>query len=149
MNAQSALSRRRFLENAASAVVAAGIVAPGVSSLRAADAAIRETKDFWFRLAPDGPYIDSQRDNRAFGFGDGRIFLSEDNARTWPYSAEFPDAENITFSCLLKNGNILFATREKLFLSADRLKSHDRLGLHAQHRLGCSQSASSIDHWTI
>src|SRR5438067_2001468 len=109
MNAQSALSRRRFLETAASAVVAAGIVAPGVSSLRAADAAIRETKDFWFRLAPDGPYIDSQRDNKAFGFDNGNIFLSEDNAKTWAHTAPFPDAVNITFSCLLKNGNVLFA----------------------------------------
>ncbi len=31
-------------------------------------------------------------------------------------TAAFPDAENITFSCILGNGNILFATREELFL---------------------------------
>ena len=74
--------------------------------------------------APEGPYIDSQRDNKAFGFGDGKIFLSEDNAKTWAHSAAFPEAENITFSVILKNGNILFATREQLFLSTDNLKTH-------------------------
>src|ERR1022692_4317199 len=55
-----------------------------------------ETKHFWYRLAPEGLYIDSQRDNKAFGFGSGKIFLSEDNGKTWPHSAEFPEAENIT-----------------------------------------------------
>lgn len=65
-----------------------------------------------------------QRENKAFGFGDGKIFLSEDNAKSWAHSAAFPDAANITFRCLLKNGNILFATRQKLFLSTDNLKSH-------------------------
>ena len=50
--------------------------------------------------------------------------MSEDNGRSWAHSAAFPDADNITFSCLLKNGNILFATREKLFLSTDNLKTH-------------------------
>ena len=52
------------------------------------------------RGAPEGPYIDSQRDNKAFGFGDGKIFLSEDNAKTWAHSAEFPYADAITFSVI-------------------------------------------------
>jgi hypothetical protein len=117
------ISRRKLL--AASAVAAASCVLDsGTSRLPAADSAIRETKDFYFRMAPEGPYIDSQRGNRAFGFGDSKIFLSEDNARTWAYSAPFPDAQNITFSCLLKNGNVLFATRNKLFLSTDNLRTH-------------------------
>ncbi len=121
-----ALDRRTFL----AATVAAGtasLSSLGVSDLRAADGATRETKDFWFRLAPPGPYIDSQRDNRAFGFGDGKIYLSEDNAKTWPHSAPFDDADNITFSVLLKNGNILFATRQKLFLSTDNLRTHQEI----------------------
>ncbi|MGC3972181.1 MAG: twin-arginine translocation signal domain-containing protein [Pirellulales bacterium] len=113
--------RRRFLQAAAALTVAGGI-GPGIGKLRAADA-VRETDHFWCRLASAGPYVDSQRENLAFGFGDGKIFLSDDNAATWGYSAAFDDAENITFSCLLKNGNVLFATREKLFLSKDKLKS--------------------------
>ena len=86
-----------------------------------------ETDHFWYRLAAAGPYIDSQRDNKAFGFSDGKIFLSKDNARTWPHSSEFPNAKNITFSCILKNGNILFATRTKLYLSSDNLKTHKQI----------------------
>jgi len=77
------------------------------------------TDHFWYRLQPEGPYIDSQRGNKAFGHADGRIYLSEDNSRTWPRNIAFPDAHNITFSYILKNGNILFSTREKLYLSAD------------------------------
>jgi hypothetical protein len=123
MTIQSSLRRRQFLA-AAAVATATGLAGPGVGSLRAADGAIRENEHFWFRLAPEGPYIDSQRDNKAFGFGDGMVFLSEDNGHTWTYSAPFPEAENITFSCLLRNGNILFATREKLFLSTDNLKTH-------------------------
>lgn len=118
----SPICRRRFLQ-ATAAVTAGGLLVP---SLHAAPA-VRETKHFWCRLAPEGPYIDSQREHRAFGFGDGKIYLSEDNAKTWRYSCDFPDAENITFSCLLKNGNVLFATREKLFLSTDNLTTHRQI----------------------
>src|SRR5438477_12902186 len=122
MKTQVSLHRRQFLVAAAAAT--GGLVGPGIGSLRAADGAVRENEHFWFRLAPEGPYIDSQRDNKAFGFGDGQIFLSEDNADSWAHSAAFDDAANITFSCLLRNGNVLFATREKLFLSSDNLRTY-------------------------
>src|SRR4051794_24310971 len=101
MKTTSCRSRREFVAAAAAAAVASNLFRPGDFGLSAAEAAVRETKDFWFRLAPEGPYIDSQRSNKAFGFGDGKIFLSEDNAQSWAYSAAFDDAANITFSCLL------------------------------------------------
>jgi hypothetical protein len=90
MHPQS-LPRRRFLGTVA-AVAAAGSV-PVLNLSRAFGAApIRETEHFWFRLAPEGPYIDSQRDNRAFGFGGGKVLLSEDCGQSWAHSAEFADA---------------------------------------------------------
>ena len=94
------------------------------TSLNAAPAIAGETEHFFYRAAPEGPYIDSQRDNKAFGFGSGKIFLSEDNAESWAHRAEFPDADKITWSVILKNGNILFATSAQLFLSKDNLKTH-------------------------
>lgn len=119
--------RRRFLGTAAAATVG-GLLSPNGSRLSAATAAAtRETEHFWCRLASEGPYVDSQRDHKAFGFRDGKIFLSENNGENWAYSATFPDAENITFSCILKNGNILFATRQKLFLSTDNLATHRQI----------------------
>ena len=72
-----------------------------------------QTDRFWYRLQPAGRYIDSQRGNRAFAYADGMLFLSEDNGRTWPRRLAFPDAQRITFSHILKNGNILFATSAK------------------------------------
>src|SRR5262245_45519907 len=93
-----ALHRRTFI-TVATATAAAGILS-GRRRLHAADSAIRENEHFFFRGAPEGPYIDSQLDNKAFGFGNGKIFLSDDNAKTWAYSSPFADAENITFSCL-------------------------------------------------
>jgi len=42
------------------------------------------TGHFWYRFAPEGPYVDSHRENKAFGFGGGEIFLSEDNGQAWP-----------------------------------------------------------------
>jgi hypothetical protein len=121
MNSHLALNRRYFIGTAAAA--AGGLLTRSLSRAQAA-AGTGENEHFWYRLAPEGPYIDSQRDHRAFGFGDGKISLSEDNGHTWAHHAECPEAENITFSVLLKNGNILFATRERLFLSTDNLNTH-------------------------
>lgn len=121
MNPPARLDRRRFLGHTA-ALAGGGLFGAGIVKLHAAAG---ETDQFHYRLAPaDGPYIDSQRGNRAFGFRGDKIHLSEDNGATWAHEATFPDAENITFSVLLKNGNVLFATRERLFLSTDNLATH-------------------------
>jgi len=85
------------------------------------------TDHFWYRQPSEGPYIESQRDNKAFGFADGMIFLSEDNGRTWSHAIAFPDAANITFSYILKNGNIVFGAGSKLYLSVDNLKTYERI----------------------
>jgi hypothetical protein len=127
MKTPSSHSRRQFIVATTAAVATGGILRPGRSRLHAAGAAVRETEHFWFRGGSEGPYVDSQRDNKAFGFDEGKIFLSDDNAESWAYSSPFADAENITFSCLLKNGNVLFATRNKLFLSTDNLRSHHEI----------------------
>src|SRR5690606_38482825 len=120
------LTRRRFLATTACGVSTSLIAAtnqsfplPPVQPYKTCS-----TEHFWYRLAPASPYIDSQRGSKAFAFGDGKIFLSEDNGKTWAHSAAFPNADNITFSCILKNGNILFATRAKLYLSTDNLKTY-------------------------
>jgi len=89
------------------------------------------TDHFWYRPQPKGPYVDSQRDNKAFGFTDEAVLLSEDNGRTWPHRTAFPNARNITFSCILKNGNILFATRSRLYLSTDDLKTYKQITVKA------------------
>lgn len=126
MNSQPSVNRRHFITRAAATT---GFVFAGPRCLLAAPAETveGETEHFKYRLAPAEPYIDSQRDHQAFAYGSGKIFLSEDNGRTWPHSAEFPNADNITFSCILKNGNVLFATRTRLFLSTDRLKSFEQI----------------------
>jgi hypothetical protein len=119
---QSEINRRRFIGS--TTAIAGGLILPATLDLSAAPNEIRSTKHFWYRLAPKMPYIDTQRDNQAFGFGDGKLFLSDDNGKTWPRSLAFADADNVTFSCFLKNGNIVFATRANLFLSTDRLKTY-------------------------
>jgi hypothetical protein len=120
------VTRRRFL--GAAAVAAGGMWMPGAVGLGSDPSAtpsdFPSTDHFWYRPQPAGPYIDSQRNNRAFGYAEGTIFLSEDNGRTWPYSAAFPDARQITFSCILNSGNVLFSTGSKLYLSADNLKTY-------------------------
>ncbi len=124
MTSLPTLGRRQFL--GATATTFGSLLLPGSPTLQAASAPAEpaSTEHFWYRLAPAGPYVDSQRDNKAFGFGDGKILVSEDNGLTWPHSAPFAEADNITFSCFLKNGSIVFATRAQLFLSTDNLKTH-------------------------
>ncbi|MCC6862360.1 MAG: hypothetical protein IT158_27540 [Bryobacterales bacterium] len=113
------------MQAGAAASAALGLVpgaqsgAPGIREPRAG-----ETEYFWYREQPPGKYIDSQRGDKAFAHAGGRVFLSADNGRTWPHSAPFPDASRITFSHILKNGNILFATGSKLYLSTDNLKDY-------------------------
>ncbi len=121
MKSNPHLDRRQFLGQT-TAITGGGLLGAGVFKLHAAEG---ETDQFYYRLAPtDGPYIDSQRGNRAFAFRGDKIYLSEDNGATWSREATFPEAENITFSVLLKNGNVLFATRERLYLSTDQLATH-------------------------
>lgn len=117
--------RRQFL--ATSAAAAGGMLLAGNRQVRAEATDVKSTDHFWYRLAPEGPYIDSQRDNKAFGFGLGKVYLSEDNGKTWKHDAIFRNADNITFSCILKNGNVLFATRTKLYLSTDNLRSYKQI----------------------
>ncbi|MHB8864991.1 MAG: twin-arginine translocation signal domain-containing protein [Pirellulaceae bacterium] len=126
MNPHLRATRRQFL--GATAVAVCGMA---TNSLRAFDDGpvalpvdFSATEHFWYRPQPAGPYIDSQRSNKAFGFTDRAILLSEDNGRTWPHSSEFPDARQITFSHILRNGNILFATGSKLYLSTDNLQTY-------------------------
>ncbi len=82
---------------------------------------------FLYRRQPAGPFIDSQRGDKAFGYADGKIFLSEDNGRTWTGGTAFADARNIVFSCILGNGNILFSAMAKLYLSTDNLKTYRQI----------------------
>ena len=118
-------TRRRFLTTAASS-----LALPGLRSFAATEPEqplplSGENEHFvWRILSKDEPYIDTQRDDRAFAFKGTQIMLSEDCGKSWPHTAEFAEAQNITFSVILKNGNILFATRERLFLSTDNLKTH-------------------------
>ncbi|MGV3661269.1 MAG: hypothetical protein ACO1TE_13865 [Prosthecobacter sp.] len=113
------LTRRQWL-----GITAGTLLLPELRSLNAAPAIEGETEHFWYRMpSSDSPYIDSQRENKSFAFGGGKIMLSEDCGKTWAHSAAFAEADNITFSVILKNGNIVFATRERLFLSTDNLKT--------------------------
>ena len=115
MTSRQQLSRRRFL--GATTATAGGVLMAGARGVGAKPTVtpsdFPSTDHFWYRPQPAGPFVDSQRDNKAFGFADGRVFLSEDNGRTWPHSVAFPDARHIVFSCILKNGNILFSALAK------------------------------------
>jgi hypothetical protein len=129
MTPRQQLTRRRFL--GAAAATTSGILIPGTRGLGAKPSAppskFPSTEHFWYRPQPAGPFVDSQRDNKAFGFADGKVLLSEDNGRTWPHSSAFPDARHIVFSCILKNGNILFSALAKLYLSTDNLKTYKQI----------------------
>lgn len=129
MTIQRSLNRRSVMTMAAAS--AGGLVLGAHRGSAAVNANPKwitgETDHFWYRHSADGPYVDSQRDNKAFAFDERKIYLSEDNGQTWPYQASFSNAKNITFSVILENGNILFATRTKLYLSTDNLKTHRQI----------------------
>ena len=120
-------SRRSILAQAAAGVTGTVLSRKVLSSEKGG---VAETEHFYYKRAPkDGPWIDTQRGSRAFGFRGSKIFLSEDNARTWSKNAEFADAENIEFSAFLGNGNLVFATKSELFLSSDNLDSVEKIAV--------------------
>jgi hypothetical protein len=128
MTLRQSVTCRRVSVAAAAAVGILLLAAHGLAADPiAARAEAPSTPHFWYRPQPAGPYIDSQRNNRAFGYAGESILLSEDNGRTWPHKIAFPDAKHITFSFIFKNGNILFSTGEKLFLSTDNLKTYRQI----------------------
>lgn len=122
------IARRRVLGCGTIAGLSAMVGLRPLSALALPEpSALGETAHFWYKLAPKSPHLHSQRSNKAFGYGDGKIFGSEDNGKTWPHEGKFSEANKITFSCILKNGNILFATLNKLFLSTDNLKTYKEI----------------------
>jgi hypothetical protein len=135
-------SRREFL--AATAATCGSVLAMAPIKLKASTSgSIEETEHFWYRLAPtDGPWIDTQRGRRAFGYRGDKIFLSDDNTQSWSHSADFADAENIQFSSFLRNGKVVFATPRQIFVASQDLSSvreltvQDRRGKdYRPHRL--------------
>ena len=88
---------------------------------------IADTDHFWYRPGPEDIYIDSQRANKAFGHTEDQVMLSEDNGATWPHRLAFPNARNITFSCILGNGNVVFATRTRLYVGTDNLRTCEQI----------------------
>ena len=126
---QQQVTRRRFLGT--TTATAGGMLIPAAVGLGAdstvSSAEFPSTDHFWYRPQPAGLFVDSQRDNKAFAYADGKVFLSEDNGHTWPHSSAFPDARHIVFSCILKNGNILFSALARLYLSTDNLKTYKQI----------------------
>jgi hypothetical protein len=123
---QEQLTRRRFLNTTLTAA-AGGVLAAHAIGKEPPTTTTGSTPHFLYRRQPKGLFIDSQRDNKAFGYAGGKILLSEDNGKTWPRSAAFADARNIVFSCILGNGNILFSAMAKLYLSTDNLKTYRQI----------------------
>lgn len=107
--------RRDFLTSAG--LASAGGLGLALSPLEAiGEGEFGETEHFTYRLAPaEGPWIDTQRGSRAFGFRGGKIYLSEDNSKSWKYQAAFTEAEDIQFSSLLEDGKVIFATARRIF----------------------------------
>lgn len=122
MKKPSGWTRRKFfVHTGAMAGLAVGGSTLGLARAWAAEPQMGQTEHFWYRVQTEGPYPDSQRENKAFGFTEDAIWVSEDNGRTWPHRKPFDQARNITFSCILKNGVILFAAQNRLYRTTEKL----------------------------
>lgn len=121
MKSYTSVNRRQFISTLAPA--AGGLLLPSTKLFGSPSPRTPSTKHFWYKRISDGPYIDTQFGNQAFGFTADTIFLSEDNSHSWPCQLGFWDAANITFSHIFQNGNILFATRNRLYLASDKLQT--------------------------
>ncbi len=116
------INRRHFIGTAAAA--AGGLILPANGIWGKSADIFPSNKHFSYRKPANDPYIDTQTKNMAFGYTDNAVFMSEDNSHTWPHRADFWDAKNITFSHIFENGNVLFTTRNRLYLSTDKLGTY-------------------------
>ncbi len=134
MKNQKNINRRHFIGTAAVASGGLFFTGPYISyaGKKTSDAAYPSTPHFWYRRPDSSIYIDSQRGKKAFGFSDNTIFLSKDNSHNWYRKAGFQDGKNITFSHIFGNGNILFASKARIFLSTDNLKSYREITVKNQ-----------------
>jgi len=165
MKSQRTINRRQFIGTATVAAGGLFFTGPYISyaGKKTSDAAYPSTPHFWYRRPDSSIYIDSQRGKKAFGFSDNTVFLSKDNSHNWYRKSGFKDGKNITFSHIFGNGNILFATKAKIFLSTDNLKSYREITVKNQdgtdYKLHTPQNPdnpgwyfhtlSGIDSWRI
>lgn len=165
MKSKRTVNRRQFVGTATVAAGGLFFTGPYISyaGKKTSDAAFPSTPHFWYRRPDSSIYIDSQRGKKAFGFSDNTIFLSKDNSHNWYRKSGFQDGKNITFSHIFGNGNILFATKAKIFLSTDNLKSYREITVKNQdgtdYKLHTPQNPdnpgwyfhtlSGIDSWRI
>lgn len=123
------INRRQFIS--AATATAGGLIFPlpfiSCAGNKTLDEDYPSTPHFWYHKPDSNLYIDSQRGKKAFAFSDNTIYLSKNNSHDWYRKLDFPDADNITFSHIFKNGNILFATNSRIFLSKDNLKSYKEI----------------------
>jgi len=129
MTKKNYVNRRQFIGTAAAAV--GGLMLPISDAFGTYRVATPDdypsTPHFWYRKPPNTPYVDSQNKNMAFAFTDTEILFSDDNSHTWHHKKAFPDAKNITYSHIFNDGTVLFATREKLYLCKEKLKSYNEI----------------------
>jgi len=128
------LNRRQFIGIATAVVGGLFFLTSFFSCIgkKTSDADYPSTAHFWYRKPDSSIYIDSQRGRKAFGFSENTILLSKNNSHNWYRKTDFRDAQNITFSHIFDNGNILFATKAKLFLSTNNLRSYREITVKNQ-----------------
>ena len=90
MNPPARLDRRRFLASAAATAAFGALPSLGRARSTEPSTKIGETDHFLYRLASEGPYVDSQRGRRAFGFGEGRLFSRTTMAGRGPEARRSP-----------------------------------------------------------
>lgn len=123
------INRRQFLST--SGAISVSLVFPflskGCYSIAKSYNGYGSTPHFWYRKPSSSPFVDSQNKNKAFAFTDNEILFSNDNNKSWHHKIVFPEAQNITFSHIFENGNVLFATLNKLYLYEENLESYHEI----------------------
>jgi hypothetical protein len=78
-----------------------------------------ETSEFYYKY--ETLHTDCSRGQTVFGGSAGSIYLSKDGGLSYPYTANIPGLDRITRAYIWANGNITFATLNKLYLATDNL----------------------------
>lgn len=89
------------------------------------EAVVTEDADFYWKWSSF--HVDFNRGNKMLALMNDYIRLSTDSGATYPNIIYFEGTENIGMSYIFSNGNIIWATKDKIYLSDDNLTSYSEI----------------------
>lgn len=93
--------------------------------LKPIEAVTTEDVDFYWKYSSF--HVDFERESKSLALMNDYIRLSVDGGSTYPTKIYFEGTDDIGMSYIFSNGNIIWATKDKIYISTDNLASYSEI----------------------